>query len=77
MSLTAAAQVAGQAVRIERLALASGNARVNAAGSIDEALDLAWSIDARDLGQLLPDAAGSLKGEGRVGGTLQEPLLRR
>jgi len=75
VSLTAAVQVAGAAVRIDRLALSSGTARVNAAGSIDETLDLSWSIDARDLGQLLPDAAGALKGEGKVGGTLQEPQL--
>lgn len=75
VSLTAAVQVAGEAVRIDRLALSSGSARVNAAGRIDESLDLSWSIDARDLGQLLPDAGGALKGEGKVGGTLHEPQL--
>jgi len=75
VSLTAAAQVAGKAVSLERLDLSSGNAQINAAGRIDDTLDLAWSIDARDLGQLLPQAAGALKGEGRVGGTLAEPQL--
>ena len=75
VNLTAAAQVAGTAVTIERLALSSGNARINAAGHIDQTLDLTWAVDARELGQLLPDASGALKGEGKVTGSLEQPRL--
>ena len=75
VNLTATAQVAGRAVKFERLSLSSGNARIDAAGSIDERFDLRWSVDARNLAQLLPDAAGALKGEGKVTGSREQPRL--
>ena len=73
--LTAGVQLAGRAVAIERLSLSSGSARVDAAGSIGDSLDLRWSVDARDLAQVLPDSAGSLKGEGRVTGSREHPRV--
>lgn len=75
VKLTAALQAAGSAVRVDRLALGSGSARIDAAGRIDETLDLRWAVDAPDLVQLLPQAAGSLKGEGKVTGARDQPRL--
>jgi translocation and assembly module TamB len=73
--LPTAARLAGQAVNVERLALTSGSARVEASGSVADTLDVRWSVDARDLAQLLPDAAGALKGEGKVAGSRAQPRL--
>jgi translocation and assembly module TamB len=74
LRLAAAAEVAGRQVRVERLALASGEATVDVHGEVGEqALALEWAVRAPRLEQLLPDAAGSLEGQGKVGGTPQRP----
>jgi len=75
VKLTAAAQIARNALAVEQLTLSSGNARIEAAGSVADTLDLRWSVDAPDLAQLLPDAAGTLKGDGRVTGSREQPRL--
>ena len=75
LTLGAAGRVAGQTVQIERLALTSGSARIDAAGRAGDTLDLRWSIDARDLAQLLPGAAGSLKGSGTATGSREQPRV--
>jgi translocation and assembly module TamB len=73
--LAAGVEVEGSEVRLERLALASGKARVTAQGSVGEVLALEWSVDAPDLAQVLPGAAGTLRGSGRVTGTPASPRV--
>ncbi len=65
--------VEGAAATIRRLSVASGDARLEAKGTAGEMLDLVWSVSAPRLEQLLPDATGSLKGEGRVSGPAKQP----
>jgi translocation and assembly module TamB len=61
---------------LETLALQSGGSRLSARGSAGEQLDLVFSVDSDDLGDLLPGASGSLSGEGKIGGALTLPAVR-
>ena len=74
--LQARVDARGGSVEVRTLTLTSGEANVEARGRVGEALDLAWSFRAPDLGQLLPEARGSLSGEGQVSGTLTSPQVR-
>jgi translocation and assembly module TamB len=71
--VSASARVEGSEAAIDRLSLASGDAHLEAKGKAGEVLDLAWSVSAPRLEQLLPDATGSLRGEGRVSGPAKQP----
>ncbi|MEE4276872.1 MAG: translocation/assembly module TamB domain-containing protein [Halieaceae bacterium] len=54
----------------------AGQSSLRARGSIGESLDLQWSIDSPDLGDLLPGASGSLSGNGSSSGALALPAVR-
>jgi translocation and assembly module TamB len=75
VKLAAAAQMAGAAVKVDRLTLNSGSVRIEAAGNVADTLDLRWSVDARDLAELLPNAAGTLTGDGRLTGSRDQPRV--
>jgi translocation and assembly module TamB len=61
---------------LETLSLQSGSSRLSARGSAGKELDLVFSVDSDDLGDLLPGARGSLSGEGQIGGSLTLPAVR-
>jgi translocation and assembly module TamB len=73
--LTAGAETEGREATLDRLVLTSGEARVSASGKVGEALALEWKVSAPSIEQLIPGAAGSLSGEGRVAGTVGRPRL--
>lgn len=62
------------------LRLASGRNRVSLDGRIDQSVDLAFEIEAPDLSELqLPpgaELAGTITGQGRLGGSLEQPTLQ-
>lgn len=72
----AAAQVQGARLQIERLQVRSGDASLSAQGDYGERIDLSWKMDASQLGDLLPEASGSLHTSGRVQGTPQAPRVQ-
>ena len=60
-------------VRIDRLSLRTGTARLSASGALAPRWSLAWSLDAPDLSHLLPGATGRFKGNGRIEGEPSRP----
>ena len=74
--LQARVDAKGGTVDVRALTLTSGDANVEARGRVGEALDLAWSVRAPNLAQLLPGGRGSLVGEGQVSGTVTSPQVR-
>ncbi len=75
--------VAGQGVidiapghyRFDGLKLRSGDARLEADGSLGGASALKWSLDIPDFADLLPDSGGSLRGNGRLEGDYMQPRI--
>jgi translocation and assembly module TamB len=66
----------GKEIGIRELRLASGPSRLKASGSVGERLDLVFDLDSPDLKTLLPEAAGSVRAEGKVSGTLEAPAAK-
>ncbi len=69
-------KVDGTRLVLDHLALRSGQSLVQAQGSVDETLDLALTLDSPDLGELVPGAAGVLKGSAKLQGSLRQPSLQ-
>lgn len=67
---------AGGEFSIPGLDLRSGSAHLHAAGSLAQSWRLGWQADIPDLGHLLPDAGGTLSGEGSIGGLRAAPEIR-
>lgn len=65
----------GEALDLERFSLASGDTRLSAQGRVGPSLDVDWRINSTDLSHLLPEAGGSLNGEGTARGPLQRPQV--
>lgn len=57
------------------LELKSGSASLQAQGRMAEAVELSWQLNAPKLVDLLPQASGSLKADGRVSGPAATPRL--
>ncbi|MCW8929558.1 MAG: translocation/assembly module TamB domain-containing protein [Gammaproteobacteria bacterium] len=60
-------------VSIDQLFLSSGDAKFNANGKLDnfgEKVNLNWFLDIKQLSDLLPDAQGSVIGQGNIDGVL-------
>lgn len=53
-----------------------GANRLAADGHVGRQLDLTWQLNAGQLSTLLPQAAGSLQGSGRVHGRLRRPAVK-
>ncbi len=64
-----------QDLTVRALQLAAGSARLDADGRLSEQLDLRWKLDAPDLGRVVPNASGRIRGAGTLGGTRAAPLL--
>lgn len=76
VAANAAVAMAGEEIRLDRLAFSSGPSRIEASGSIiGNALDVAFDLASPDLASLVPEAAGSIQAEGRAGGTLARPKV--
>jgi len=61
--------------RLPVLEIRSGSARLHAAGTVAEAIELDWRIDATDLADVLPKARGRLVAEGTLRGPRALPEL--
>ena len=53
----------------------SGGSRIEVGGRVGQTFDLSWKIESPDLGEMLPDAGGSLAASGTALGSLDQPLL--
>ena len=68
--------IAGDTIRVEALALRSGEAELQAAGQLAEtAAALDWSLNVPDMAKLVPGATGQIAGRGQIGGGLQAPQV--
>ncbi|MDJ0776825.1 MAG: translocation/assembly module TamB domain-containing protein [Gammaproteobacteria bacterium] len=63
----------GDAIELQRIDLTSGSSRVAVSGSIDRRVELEWSLDSPDLGQLFPRASGRLQARGQLSGAREAP----
>ncbi len=64
------------AISIDRLDLAWSNATAKASGWVGDSLDLAWSVDAPNLGVAIPQGGGALVAQGRVSGSAKAPRIQ-
>lgn len=62
-------------LQVESARLTSGDTRIQATGSVGDALDLDWSLDSNDLAELYPGAQGKLAASGHLGGKLAAPVV--
>ncbi|MEJ2191686.1 MAG: translocation/assembly module TamB domain-containing protein [Nitrospirota bacterium] len=69
-------EVKGDSYSLSRLTLRSGLARLTASGGLDESWNMHWEMDAQELKALLPGAAGSLSGKGRLRGPRRKPIVQ-
>ncbi|HEX2238496.1 MAG TPA: hypothetical protein VHJ19_09180, partial [Gammaproteobacteria bacterium] len=75
LKLNARGAYDGKGLKLDQFALVSSKSRLRAQGLIGDMLDIAWRIESPDLGQLLPHAAGRLRGEGNVQGSVRQPRI--
>lgn len=66
----------GAGYRIDGLGLAWGETRLDAEGVVGDSLNVAFELDAPNLGAPLPDAAGALRLDGKVEGSRSAPTVR-
>ncbi|WP_409526480.1 translocation/assembly module TamB domain-containing protein [Nitrincola sp. MINF-07-Sa-05] len=67
--------LAGENLQIDALSLSLGGANLQASGSIEEQIALAWSLSIPDLSQALPTASGQLTAVGAVAGSREMPRI--
>lgn len=65
--------LAGNELTVEKLNLNSGKSRLSANGVVGEKWDLDWIISSPDLSTLVADIKGSLKADGKLSGSAQNP----
>ncbi|MFO1433449.1 MAG: translocation/assembly module TamB domain-containing protein [Candidatus Competibacteraceae bacterium] len=68
-------ELQGSRLRLDAIDLQSGSARLSGNLVLADTLSADWNLVAPDLGNLLPQARGSLTGSGRIGGTWQAPAI--
>ncbi|HYQ91257.1 MAG TPA: translocation/assembly module TamB domain-containing protein, partial [Candidatus Competibacteraceae bacterium] len=68
-------ELQGPRLRLDNVDLRSGSARLSGNLALADTLSAEWNLVAPDLGNLLPQARGSLTGSGRIGGTWQAPAI--
>lgn len=76
VSAEAALSMKGENYHLQRLAMRSGSAALDASGKLADLWDLTWNLRAPDLAALWPDAIGSLAGDGTVGGPRLKPIAK-
>jgi autotransporter translocation and assembly factor TamB len=62
--------------QIEQARLSGGDSRIEASGQVGSVYDLAWSLHAPRLGDLVPQATGHLDGSGTLKGALAELAIQ-
>jgi translocation and assembly module TamB len=62
-------------VSLQQLVLNSGQAKLLADGELAEQWDLNWQLDVPDMADLLPDASGLIRGQGRLQGDAKQPVV--
>ena len=60
-------------IELEQIDFTSGTSRLAVTGSIDQQLNLSWTLDSPDLRQLYPEAAGRLEARGDLFGPRAAP----
>lgn len=60
---------------VNSLSVIMGGAQLAASGQVGKQLNLDWLLDAPSLVKLLPNAKGSVKGQGTLRGTQEKPQL--
>ena len=65
-----------QHIRVEKLQLSSGRNTLFANGQATEPFNLQWQVKGQKLSQLYQGLSGSLQGEGRLKGTLEQPQIQ-
>ena len=66
----------GEELRLEKVHLTSGSARLQADGRLGTRWDLTWKVEVPDLGSLLPGGRGSIQGTGKIQGSRDKPLVQ-
>lgn len=67
--------IAGERLRAQDVSLRSGDNRLELDGEYHREMDLAFSLEASNLSAVLPDANGSLAGEGVLRGSVASPRM--
>ncbi len=67
--------VAPDTIKIDKLLLSSGNAKLTAQGLLGDASDLKWNIEVAEFSDLLPESSGQLTATGTVLGKMTEPQV--
>lgn len=62
-------------ISLQQLALNSGQAKLLADGELAEQWNLDWQLDVPDMADLMPDASGMIKGQGRLQGDAAQPVV--
>ncbi len=68
-------QIDGNTLQLEDLAFSSGTARVNASGELGDSWNMAWQLDVADVGDLLPQGEGVIRGAGTLKGSQEQPVV--
>jgi translocation and assembly module TamB len=58
-----------------KIQLSSGSAKIGADGTLGEKSNLEWSLEAPDLGDLLPDSSGAIQATGKLSGAMKQPKI--
>jgi translocation and assembly module TamB len=67
--------ILGTEIKLQQIVLRSASAAVHADGNLGSRSDLVWRIDIADLADVLPEARGSLQGQGTLNGALEQPTV--
>lgn len=69
------ARMQGERIELSQFDMQSGDARVQASGSLAQEWNMAWSVMATNLAGLLPNASGAFHGSGHIAGARASPLF--
>lgn len=73
VSVEANAAYASGELSVERLIASFASARLDLNGRYADTVDLNWTLDAEDLGEVLPEAGGRISAAGSLSGTRTRP----
>ena len=75
--LSTQAQLQGEQATLTQFTLSSGDNRIEASGQLSEqALDIAWQLQANEPGLFIPGASGAVQASGTVGGAASDPRIK-
>lgn len=75
VTLKASVAYDGKIATIPELRLRSGKTRLDASGSIGDAMDFKWDLDSPDLSTLLPGARGAIASSGSLSGEMPTAVV--